>query len=83
MYEYDSKNEEERSDDDINYMEALNMSANESKDFDHRNKYLLPLPSTSNNSKKKNKTYNEKNIQEIKFNQNIHEDIFNEKIFQD
>lgn len=68
--EYDSKNEEERSDDERNYMEALNMSANESEDFDHRNKYLPPLPSTANNSKKKNnnrnnETDNGKNIQEI------------------
>jgi len=68
--EYDSKNEEERSDDDRNYMEALNMSANESEDFDHRSKYLPPLPSTLNNSKKKNnnknnETDNGKNIQEI------------------
>ena len=68
--EYDSKNEEERSDDDRNYMEALNMSANESEDYDHRNKYLPPLPSNANNSKKKNitknnETDNSKNIQEI------------------
>lgn len=53
MDEYDSKIEEERSDDDRNYMEALNMSANESEDYDHRSKYLPPLPSTANNSKKK------------------------------
>lgn len=68
--EYDSKNEEERSDDDKNYMEALNMSANESEDYDHRSKYLPPLPSTANNSKKKNvnknnETDNSKNVQEI------------------
>jgi len=68
--EYDSKNEEERSDDDRNYMEALNMSANESEDYDHKNKYLPPLPSTANNSKKKNNNKNNesdngKNIQEI------------------
>ena len=68
--EYDSKIEEERSDDDRNYMEALNMSANESEDYDHRSKYLPPLPSTANNSKKKNvnrnnETDNGKNIQEI------------------
>ena len=61
--EYDSKNEEERSDDDRNY-------TNESEDYEYRSKYLPPLPSTMNNSKKKNmnknnETDNSKNIQEI------------------
>ena len=69
VYEYDSKNEEERSDNDRNYMEALNMSANESKDYGHKNKYLPPLPSITNNYKKNNNRNNEsdsgKSIQEI------------------
>ena len=52
---YDSKIEEEKSEEN-DYLEALNMSANESEDTEKKrneNKYMPPLPGMSNNSKKK------------------------------
>ena len=69
---YDSKIEEEKSEEN-DYLEALNMSANESEDTEKKrneNKYMPPLPGMSNNSKKRggNKNHeidNGNNIQEI------------------
>ena len=78
---YDSKIEEERSEEN-EYLEALNMSANESEDTEHRkneNKYLPPLPGMGNNYKKKNSNKNNEedngnNFQEVN-NSDIHIDI--------
>ena len=66
---YDSKIDEEKSEEN-EYLEALNMSANESEDIEHKkneNKYMPPLPGMPNNSKKKsgNKSNSDVNIQQI------------------
>ena len=53
--EYESKNDEDKSDEN-EYIDALNMSANESEDIEHKkneNKYMPPLPGMGNNLKKK------------------------------
>ncbi len=68
---YDSKLDEEKSEDN-DYLDALNMSANESKDIENKkkeNKYMPPLPGIDNNYKKKgnknNEVDNENKNQEI------------------
>ena len=68
---YDSKLDEEKSEDN-DYLDALNMSANESEDIEHKkneNKYMPPLPGIGNNYKKKgnknNEVDNENKNQEI------------------
>ena len=65
---YDSKIEEDKSEEN-DYLDALNMSANESEDYEQKkneNKYLPPLPNMGNNSKKnygnKNENNNKNNI---------------------
>jgi len=68
---YDSKLEEEKNDEN-EYLEALNMSDNESEDTEHRkneNKYLPPLPGMGNNNnskKKSNRNYDEDNGNNMK-----------------
>ena len=65
---YDSKIEEDKSEEN-DYLDALNMSANESEDYEQKkneNKYLPPLPNVGNNLKKnygnKNENDNKNNI---------------------
>ena len=66
--EYESKNDEEKSDEN-DYIDALNMSPNESEDVEHKrneNKYMPPLPGMGNNIKKKLEIKIVKLIKEIK-----------------
>ena len=78
---YDSKIDEERSEEN-EYLEALNMSSNESEDIEHKkneNKYMPPLPCMPNNSKKKS---GNKNITDIDNGYNNNQQIINNSDIQ-
>ena len=75
--EYESKNDEEKSDEN-DYIDALNMSANESEDVEHKkneNKYMHPLPGIGNNFKKKGGNKNSETDKGNKSQENNNSDI--------